>query len=152
MMLTATCSKEDANIIINSLNIKPENLNIICSSSFSRPEITLDICPKGSREKMIGDITNLISEIQNGKVIIYCATVKSCEETLAQLTSRINPTFNIDIYHGELDGLQKSQTMQKWKNGYIQLMIATNAFGMGINTADIRLVIHITFPLSIGKY
>nr|CAG8667423.1 2998_t:CDS:2 [Entrophospora candida] len=140
MMLTATCSREDAGIICNSLNVRPGNLNIIRSSSFSHPEITLDICPKGSREKMIGDITNLISEIQNGKVIIYCATVKSCEETLAQLTSRINPTFNIDIYHGELDGLQKSQTMQKWKNGYIQLMIATNAFGMGINTADIQLV------------
>ncbi|CAJ0823483.1 5155_t:CDS:2, partial [Entrophospora sp. SA101] len=60
MMLTATCSREDAGIICNSLNVRPENLNIIRSSSFSCPEITLDICPKGSREKMIG---NLIQEV-----------------------------------------------------------------------------------------
>jgi len=133
MMLTATCSKEDANIIINSLNIKPENLNIIRSSSFSRPEI------------------KIIDEIQEGKIIIYCATVKNCEEMLEQLNSRIDTKYNIDTYHGELDSLQKSQTIQKWKNGQIQLMIATNAFGMGINTPDIRLVIHNTFPLSIGN-
>jgi superfamily II DNA helicase RecQ len=151
MMLTATCSKEDANIIINSLNIKPENLNIIRSSSFSRPEIKIEVCSKGAKEKIIGDIVKLISEIQEGKIIIYCATVKNCEEMLEQLNNRIDTKYNIDTYHGELDGLQKCQTIQKWKNGQIQLMIATNAFGMGINTPDIRLVIHNTFPLSMGN-
>ncbi|CAJ0831169.1 12934_t:CDS:2 [Entrophospora sp. SA101] len=54
MMLAATCFKEDANIIINSLNIKPENLNIIRSSSFSRPEIKIEVCSKGAKEKIIG--------------------------------------------------------------------------------------------------
>ncbi|CAH1768235.1 11801_t:CDS:2, partial [Entrophospora sp. SA101] len=53
MMLAATCFKEDANIIINSLNIKPENLNIIRSSSFSRPEIKIEVCSKGAKEKII---------------------------------------------------------------------------------------------------
>jgi len=58
----------------------------------------------------------------------------------------------VGLFHGGLAGEEKNQSLSKWKNKVTKIIIATNAFGMGINTPDVSLIIHFNFPLSLGQY
>ena len=151
MLLSATCSVQDINQICESLQISQENLNIFRSKNLARPEIKIEVQPKGQKQKLLLEIINLIEGVIEGKVIIYCATPNSCEEIYDELAKKLAPD-SLSIYHGNIDGTSKKQAIQGWKNNQYKVMIATNAFGLGINTPDVRIVIHVTFPLNLGKY
>ena len=73
------------------------------------------------------------------------------KEIKEHLSSKISESI-ISVYHGELGGEKKHSTIIDWKNGIFKIMIATNAFGLGVNTPDVWAVIHWTFPLNISKY
>ncbi|RHZ59174.1 hypothetical protein Glove_365g52 [Diversispora epigaea] len=108
-------------------------------------EITLH-----NKEQFLNDILKIINEIKVGKCIIYCITIKRCEELLTNLQGKVSKEI-ISIYHGELSAKEKSNTLLLWKMGKIRIIVATNAFGMGINEPDVRAVIHAGFPISIGN-
>jgi len=57
----------------------------------------------------------------------------------------------ITIYYGELSAKEKSNVISLWKSGKIQIIVAINAFGMGVNKPDVQVVIHASLPISIGK-
>jgi len=151
MLLTATCSSQDASNICESLQISPENLTIFQNKNFARPEINIEVKQKGQKQKLLSDINNLIEEVVEGKIIIYCATPDSCEDIYDGLTKKL-ASISLSMYHGNIDGSSKNRLIQEWREGKYKVMIATNAFGLGINTPDIRTIIHVTFPLNLGKY
>jgi superfamily II DNA helicase RecQ len=151
MLLTATCTYQDAQDIRTSLGIPSENFVMIQGSSFERKEITIETYKrKDSRELFSNDLINLIKMHEGGRTIIYCATQSGCDDLFAILQPLL-PDKILGIYHGGLGDEQRESIMSQWKDGKIQIMIGTNAFGMGINSSNVYLVIHCVTPLNMSK-
>lgn len=81
--------------------------------------------------------------------IIYVRNRKSCSETASQLQSL---GFKSTYYHGGLSVKEKEKNMSLWMNEEVQIMVATNAFGMGIDKSNVKTVIHIHLPESMESY
>lgn len=81
--------------------------------------------------------------------IIYVRNRKSCSETALQLQSL---GFKATFYHGGLSVKEKEKNMSLWMNEEVQIMVATNAFGMGIDKSNVKTVIHIHLPESMESY
>ena len=105
---------------------------------------------KEKKEQFLYDIINIYKEIETGRCIIYCPSVNGCENLTTELRTKISEEI-IAIYYGELSAKQKSDALLNWKSEKIQIMIATNAFEMGINVPDVRVIIHAGFPISMSK-
>ncbi|CAJ0637916.1 7252_t:CDS:2 [Entrophospora sp. SA101] len=104
MLLTATCSLQDASSICESLQIPLRNLTIFRSKNFARPEINIEVRQKGQKQKLLLDIINLIEEVVEGKIIIYCATPDSCEGIYDELTKKLE-SISISMYHGNIGNM-----------------------------------------------
>ncbi|RHZ83721.1 hypothetical protein Glove_88g115 [Diversispora epigaea] len=128
LLLTATCRIIDAQEIVTRLGIDYQQISLV---------------------RDIYDILKIIDEIETGKCIVYCLTIKGCEDLLTNLQNKVSK--EITIYHSELSVKEKSNTISLWKLGKVQIIIATNVFGMGINESGVRVVIHVGFPMSIGN-
>lgn len=87
----------------------------------------------------------ILRRMKDGPVLVYCATQKNVERIGSALAKRC-PPGTVGVYHGGLPESYKADAMNRFMSGHINLMIATNAFGMGINKADIRHVIHYDQP------
>lgn len=81
--------------------------------------------------------------------IIYVRNRRSCSETATQLQSL---GFKATFYHGGLTSKEKEKNMNLWMNEEVQIMVATNAFGMGIDKSNVKTVIHVHLPESIESY
>ncbi|RZJ33132.1 MAG: RecQ family ATP-dependent DNA helicase [Flavobacterium sp.] len=81
--------------------------------------------------------------------IIYVRNRKSCLEISGQLNSL---GFGATFYHGGLPPSDKDRNMKSWMNGDVQTIVATNAFGMGIDRADVKTVIHVQLPENLENY
>ncbi|CAG8663828.1 9365_t:CDS:2, partial [Ambispora gerdemannii] len=149
MMLTATCSQTEFDDIKSNLNISQNNLEIIRAGDFSRLEISYEVRSKrDSKDENIINIVEEIRKISMAKCIVYCSTPFECEEVSTAL-GKILETSSLSIYHGEMPKETRKYSMSQWQKNQIQIMIATSAFGMGIDMPDVKLVIHYTFPKSI---
>ncbi|CAG8602405.1 2890_t:CDS:2, partial [Scutellospora calospora] len=71
-----------------------------------------------------------------------------CEDIRNELHFKL-PTYSLDIFHGTLKSEEKENILKKWENNKIQVIIATTAFGIGLDTSDVRLVLHYTFPINL---
>ncbi len=81
----------------------------------------------------------------NGSMIIYCATKKEVE----RLYQLYRGSFSVGYYHGGLDASQRRQLQLQFSQNKLQFLVATNAFGMGIDKPDIRAVVHYDLPDSL---
>ena len=106
---------------------------------------------KENKHLLYEEIKELISEISNNHCIIYCGTKNGCEELLQELGEVIADNVCLGIYHGSLSDEQHRNVMDAWKSGEIHIIIATSAFSMGVNCANVRLVIHTMALLSMSK-
>ncbi len=87
---------------------------------------------------------------QTGVGIIYAATRKRCEELAEWLPERLGR--RVGVYHAGLDGRQRHEIQNAFMAGELSAIVATNAFGMGIDKADIRYVVHYNIPGSLEAY
>ena len=151
MLLTATCRQIDLQEITTRLGIDYQQASLIRNIAFEDNQIIYEVRKKKeNKEQFLNDIINIYNEIETGKCILYCLSIKSCENITTELQSKVSKE-TIAMYHGELSAKQKSVVLLDWKSGKIRIMVATNAFGMGINIPDVRIVIHAGFPMSISK-
>ena len=81
--------------------------------------------------------------------IIYVTNRKSCLETVHQLESQ---GFNATYYHGGLTAKEKEKHMKLWMEEKVQVIVATNAFGMGIDKANVKTIIHLHLPQNLENY
>jgi len=91
--------------------------------------------------------------------IIYCATIKKCEDVAEHLENFLQSRLGrgdgrkrVKHYHGKLSSEEREQVQSEWTNGDVPVIVATLAFGMGINKADVRFVIHFCVPKSLEGY
>ena len=141
--LTATATSSVKEDIIKQLELKkPE----IFEADFSRLNISYEVYPVVNK---LNAITKTIDNFEHLTGIIYCQKRKSVKE-LAQYL--INLKYKVGIYHGGLDKITRESMMKAWLSGEIPIMIATNAFGMGIDKPNVRYVIHYEFPNNPEAY
>lgn len=141
---TATATPEVRDDILRHLNMtSPE----VVVSGFERPNLSFVVRQVSSDLEKVVRIKDLVAEYRTG--IIYCATRKSTEYVAHALQGEKIPA---GYYHGGLSPDERDQVQNEFMSGRLPLVVATNAFGMGIDRADIRMVVHYEMPGSIEAY
>ncbi|GIS93312.1 MAG: hypothetical protein CM1200mP22_05490 [Dehalococcoidia bacterium] len=115
-------------------------------SSFNRPNLTYTIQPK---TEPLNTLLNLLDKHPGGSTIIYRFSRKATEETAIELTDR---GFSALPYHAGLDRDLRRETQEKFIRDQVQIVVATIAFGMGIDKPDVRLVVHYDLPKTVEGY
>jgi len=141
--LTATATPKVQSDIIKNLGIPDAR---IFKSSFNRPNLYYEIRDKVEPEK---DIIRFIRQNEGKSGIIYCLNRKKVEE-LAQLLS-VNGIKALP-YHAGLDARTRAENQDSFLMEEVKVIVATIAFGMGIDKPDVRFVIHYDIPKSIESY
>ena len=118
-------------------------------TGFARSNLALSVeTPNGNHEKD-ERLVDFLSQT-DGAGIIYASTRKNCEHLVELLSDKLSRPFA--FYHGGLQPEQRREVQEKFMSGEVPVIVATNAFGMGIDKADLRFVIHYNLPGSIEAY
>jgi ATP-dependent DNA helicase RecQ len=140
--LTATATPIVAEDIMLQLGFKKNNL---IRSGFERTNLSFVV---RNLEDKNGQILKIAHSI-HGSGIIYVRERKRAEELASLLDSQ---GINAEAYHAGFTASQRSAKQDDWKNGTTRIIVATNAFGMGIDKSDVRFVCHYDLPESIEAY
>ncbi|USP73154.1 uncharacterized protein yc1106_00428 [Curvularia clavata] len=145
LALTATATQLVRADVVSNLGIQG------CrqfSQSFNRPNLSYEVLPKA--KGVINSIADLIKERYVGKSgIVYCLSRKSCEQVAQKLSEMGIRAYH---YHAGMDSADRSEVQRKWQKNEYHVIVATIAFGMGIDKADVRYVIHHSLPKSLEGY
>ena len=142
LALTATATPSVVDDIQDKLGFKEHN---VFRMSFERKNLAYIVRKVSDKE---GEMVHILQSLQ-GSAIIYVRSRKKSKD-IAQLlcSNKISATY----YHAGLDSTQRDSRQQEWQKGEKRVMVATNAFGMGIDKPDVRLVLHMECPDSIEAY
>jgi ATP-dependent DNA helicase RecQ len=119
----------------------------ITITGFARPNLRFEVRRTVNQVSKDVEVERILSE-STGSGIIYSATVKEAERLHEQFKDR----FPIGLYHGKMNPPDRKATQNAFMNGDLTAMIATNAFGLGIDKHDLRFVLHYHFPGSVEAY
>ncbi len=119
-------------------------------TGFDRPNILLEVCTCANEMKKATLLIDLVGRYKDGATIIYAGTRKDCEDISAYLSLQLKR--EVGCYHAGLDNEQRASVQEKFMQGKCNTIVATNAFGMGIDRADVRQVIHYTLPGTLEAY
>jgi len=144
--LTATATPKVQSDIVKNLGLRNANIYI---SSFNRSNLFYEIQPKIRKEQTIKSIVKFITHHKGKSGIIYTLNRKTTEE-LAEILVANN--IKAVAYHAGLDQKLRADRQDQFLNEAVQVIVATIAFGMGIDKPDIRFVIHFNIPKSIENY
>lgn len=141
--LTATATKRVAEDIINQLNlVHPKTYK----TSFNRENLTYTVVEKNNSYKQI---TSYLKKYKGTSGIIYCHSRKNVDE----LTEKLKKDgFNVASYHAGLSEGERSLSQEKFINDDVDIIVATVAFGMGIDKPNVRFIIHADLPANIERY
>jgi ATP-dependent DNA helicase RecQ len=145
LALTATAPPEVIDDIAQQLNLGP--LHIV-NTGAHRPNLSYLVRPVTSDTDKQRQLVELVRGLA-GAAIIYAATVKHVEQIHALLRQEGVPAVS---YHGRMRASERAAAQDAFMNGGVQLIVATNAFGMGIDRPDISAVIHYDLPASLDVY
>lgn len=141
--LTATATEKVREDIVKQLGLKESQIFI---SSFNRPNLSYEILRKKDSFK---SIVVLLNNYRDESVIIYCFSRNDTEKMVDNLNKH---GFKAAPYHAGLDSKKRTRNQERFIRDEINIMVATIAFGMGIDKPDVRLVIHHSLPKSIEGY
>jgi ATP-dependent DNA helicase RecQ len=119
----------------------------ITITGFERPNLHFEVRRTVNAAVKDEEVSRMLTESE-GSGIIYTATVKEAE----RLYERLKDDFAVALYHGKMPAAQRKESQDAFMAGELKAMVATNAFGLGIDKADIRFVAHYNFPGSIEAY
>ena len=142
LALTATATPEVAADIVDKLGMKDVRR---FSRSFSRENISYIVRHDDNKD---GQLLNILAHTA-GSAIVY---VRSRRRTARLASLLAENGISADFYHAGLDSHDKTERQDRWKTDRVRVMVATNAFGMGIDKPDVRLVVHYDLPSSLEEY
>jgi ATP-dependent DNA helicase RecQ len=145
LALTATATDAVVADIIQSLGMREP---LVINTGIFRGNLQLERVNAANDDDKRRRLVELMREV-DGTGIIYAATIKQVDAVHADLTAA---GFNVAKYHGRLGQRERRDNQERFMAGELKAMVATNAFGMGIDKADIRFVIHYAFPGSLEAY
>lgn len=143
MALTATATPRVQEDIKNTLNFETSNEFI---ASFNRENLFLKIVPK---QNPYAQLTRFLAKFENQSGIIYCFTRRQVDELTRKLEER---GLSVRPYHAGLSDEERRENQDLFIRDDIQIIVATIAFGMGINKSNIRFVVHYDLPKNIESY
>ncbi|KAI5361173.1 Putative helicase, RQC domain, P-loop containing nucleoside triphosphate hydrolase [Septoria linicola] len=153
MALTATATSRVKDDTIHNLGMKKDGVSKceVFTQSFNRENLYYEVRPKPKGKQVITAIAELITGSHAKETgIIYCLSRKDCEDVAAQLAKEHG--IRAQHYHAGLEGPDKAAIQEAWQAGRIKVIVATIAFGMGIDKSNVRFVIHHTIPKSLEGY
>ena len=140
---TATATEAVRRDIVRLLGLRDP---LVCVSGFDRPNLTfMTEKPRDKREHLV----TLLRERMGQSGIVYCTTRKAVDEICELLTSR---GFAAGRYHAGLDADERRENQEDFLFDRTQIMVATNAFGMGIDKSNVSFVIHYNLPQNLESY
>jgi ATP-dependent DNA helicase RecQ len=150
---TATATPIVRDEILARLGLPPDTPQIV--RGFARPNLALRAAEIGGRRERESLVDGALAEAlggpgrARGTAIVYAPTRKQADEESARLAAR---RWQARAYHAGLDGKTRDVVQREFADGRLEVVVATNAFGMGIDRPDVRAVIHLGPPGSIEAY
>lgn len=144
LALTATATDEVRRDIARQLDMHDPHLTI---TGFARPNLRLEIRRTVNNAMKDAEVVRML-DAGEGPGIIYMATIREAE----RLHEQLRHDYAVGLYHGKMPPAERKATQDRFMGGELPVIIATNAFGLGIDKSDIRFVLHYHFPGSIESY
>ncbi len=146
---TATATPEVAGEIERRLGLHDP---LVVRSGFDRPNLSFDIVTfegKGSKARKLGLLEHGLGDAQNRPAIVYCGTRRDSEEVAESLRAA---GLLAAAYHAGMAPDERAAAQHGFMSGDVEVIVATNAFGMGVDKADVRSVWHWAIPTSVEAY
>ena len=141
MAFTATATATVKNDILKLLLVNGKEI-LVFQKSFNRPELRYEVRSKKNHRQFISDVSAyILSKQLNNTGIIYCGTQMACEKVCKDLQEAMkNEGYErkIGFYHAGLEPLERERIQREWSEDQLKIIVATVAFGMGINKTDCR--------------
>ena len=142
---TASATRRVRHDIIHQLQLRDPHK---CIASFHRPNLRYVVRACDGRSQM-DLLTNAFASYKEGNIIVYAPTIAKVEETADFLQGIGIPAI---AYHGQMDADERRRNQERWMSDDVRVLVGTIAFGLGINKAAVRAVIHLSLPKSIEQY
>ncbi|ORZ17673.1 P-loop containing nucleoside triphosphate hydrolase protein [Absidia repens] len=157
MALTATCPwhvMKDVMYILGMKMPQTENGALIYSAPLYRPNLVYKVLPKPeTQDDQMKCMTDwIMNNYPTSSGIIYCLTKKETAIIAGAVYKRSNGRIRCGVYHSEMSDDDKDVTHQMWRQNKLQVIVATIAFGMGINHLETRFVMHHSVSKSVEGY
>jgi len=144
--LTATADPLVRRDIIERLRLREPTVHV---AGFDRPNLRFETLRMASLGEKAEAVAEELGSLRGASAIVYCATRKRTEELVAELQRR---GIRCAAYHAGLPDSERRRIQEAFTRDAVRVIVATNAFGMGIDKPDVRLVIHHDLPDSLESY
>jgi ATP-dependent DNA helicase RecQ len=143
---TATATPEVRRDIAVQLGLDDPHMHV---RGFDRPNLTYEVAQAGGAADKADRLVELVRTRSDGVALVYAATRKNAEQHAATLKAA---GMRARVYHAGLDDSARERAQDVFMAGQLDVIVATNAFGMGIDKPDIRIVVHADVPRSPEAY
>jgi ATP-dependent DNA helicase, RecQ family len=144
LALTATATETVQKDIIRQLGMKDPHVTI---TGFARPNLRFEVA-RTVNDGIKDEALKLALRTLEGSGVVYVATIKEA----ARIYAMLKEEFPVGLYHGKRPAAERKEVQDAFMAGELKAIIATNAFGLGIDKQDLRFVLHYHFPGSIESY
>ena len=145
LALTATATTAVQDDIVRTLEL-PSMQRVI--GDFNRPNLHFEVVTVARLQEKTTRLIELLSQTQ-GAAIVYASTRREADAVFQLLVGR---SFSVCLYHAGLDGDERAQAQRDFQDDRVRIMVATVAFGMGVDKANVRRIIHYNIPGSLEGY
>jgi ATP-dependent DNA helicase RecQ len=143
---TATATPQVLRDIAKQLGLKKPNQHVY---GFYRPNLYYQVELCDDEAEKMSFVREAIKRTPTGRIIIYAGTRKQCEELQGELSIK-HP--GVEYYHAGLSSEERHSVHDRYDNGSVRILVATNAFGMGVDSPDVRLIVHYQMPANLDSY
>lgn len=146
LALTATATPQVLNDIVRSLGLRNPERHV---HGFYRPNLFYQVASCENDEQKVEMIKSAIRRTSEGRILVYCGTRQGTETLATELAASFD---GVGHYHAGLNAEERQATQKRMESGEVRILTATNAFGMGIDYPDVRLVAHYQMPANIESF
>jgi ATP-dependent DNA helicase RecQ len=146
LALTATATSRVQTDLCTRLSLR-DPFKLV--AGFRRANLALSVRLCHSRQEKLATLERLVGDTERGTILVYCATRRAVEEAAEWLGQSHE---SVGYYHAGLSDEERQLVHDDFRRGTVRILAATNAFGMGIDKSDVRLVVHFDIPGSVEAY
>lgn len=148
LALTATATQEVREDVSRQLGMRDP---LVLVTGFARPNLRFEVRRTVNNGVKDAALREIVRDTP-GVGVVYTATIKEAERLCAQLADEFHGEHEVGLYHGKMASADRKAIQERFMADELKLMVATNAFGLGIDKPDLRFVVHYHFPGSLESY